>query len=336
MNDTPEVSIIIPTYNRRELLEQAVQSALAQDYDKFEIVIVNNASTDSTQSFLATLRHSRIHVYEQPSWASMQENIWFALHCARGRYAVILSDDDLLAPEFLSHGMSALCSRTDPCFYTVDFGHIDADGHLIGDRPSLLTGVYCEPRLFFRRNWVGLCATLFPVEAVRNIGFVDNMFFDWTWWNVLSLSGFNLAVSSERLAFYRIHPSSTTVRATEWQYAEATRDMYHFLLGRFDQFKELHRLYHDAEARCRYWASREDPTMWRPFVAYGLTHWSFESAKLLLMRCVPLKIVNIVRQVRRRGGMSLPLGLRRVDLLTRPGKTRETPYDSTYAKKSPR
>lgn len=304
MNDTPEVSVIIPTRNRQPFLRQALRSALEQDYQEFEIVIVDNASTDSTKPFLEELCDSRIRVYEQPSYVSMQANIWFAVQQVRGRFAVVLSDDDMLDPQFLTQGMAILSSRGEHLFFTANYRHIDAESRIIGGRTSLLEGQYDDAGLFIRRNVAGLCATLFPVDAVKNMGFVDNMFFDWTWWNALCLAGWSLYVSSAHLAFYRIHETSMMVRSTEQEYAFAARDMYRFLAERFGWFKELKRSYEDVEARCRYWESRKDPATWRSFFRYGLSHWSRESVKLLVMRCMPLRMVDFARH-RLRSGSAL-------------------------------
>lgn len=292
----PEVSIIIPTCNRRYLLEQTLKSALAQDFCEFEIVVVNNASSDTTHDFLATIRDPKIRIYEQPYRVSMQQNVWSALHRARGRFAIILSDDDLLEPEFLRVGMGILALQSDPLFFTANYNQIDLQGNPVGQRSFLLPeGLYHQPHLFFKKNVAGLCATLFPLDMVKRIGFVDNIFFDWTWWNSLCLSGLSVFVSSCQLASYRIHPSSITVESSDMEYAKATRDMYQFLLQRFGYRNELYRLYHDVEARVRYWESRQDHRKLWPFVTYTGGHLSFETVKLLMMRCMPLRTVTMLR-----------------------------------------
>ena len=58
VNKKPLVSIMIPTYNRESLIEEALMSALAQDYENFEVVVVDNKSTDRTFDILKTYEKS--------------------------------------------------------------------------------------------------------------------------------------------------------------------------------------------------------------------------------------------------------------------------------------
>jgi len=57
---TPRCSVILPTYNRLRTLPRAVESVLAQDMPEFELIIVDDASTDGTRAWLAGLRDPRI------------------------------------------------------------------------------------------------------------------------------------------------------------------------------------------------------------------------------------------------------------------------------------
>lgn len=294
----PEVSIIIPTCNRRHFLEQSLQSALSQNFESFEIVVVDNASTDSTKRFLGSIQEPKVRVFEQSRRVSMQENIWQALQHAYGEFSVVLCDDDLLNSEFLAHGIKALHAQVDPFFFTAAYNHIDSEGDPIRLRKSVPEGgVYRDPHMFASRNRAALSATLFPTKAVRDIGFVDNIFFDWAWWNSLCLSGLGVCVSSSPLASYRIHRLSMQV--SDFEYAEATRDMCHFLANRYGSFKQLDLLLKTAETKRLYWGSRHDPSQLLPFVAYGCTHWSPQTLKLLLMRCLPLDTVNFLRHMLR-------------------------------------
>lgn len=60
------ISVIIPTYNRAELLKRAAQSVLAQTYKDFELIIVDDGSTDNTKEIVESLNDSRIvYVYQK-------------------------------------------------------------------------------------------------------------------------------------------------------------------------------------------------------------------------------------------------------------------------------
>ncbi len=96
INNKPLVSIIIPTFNRDKYLIDAIESALNQTYSNIEIVISNNASTDTTDSIICEyLKDKRIIYNKNPSNVGMVKNWNLALNkFAKGKYAIILADDE--------------------------------------------------------------------------------------------------------------------------------------------------------------------------------------------------------------------------------------------------
>ncbi len=100
-NTHPVVSVIIPTYNRSHLVQRAVKSVLAQTYDDFELIVVNDASTDKTKEVIRNFEDKRI-IYicnEQNRGASAARNM--GIISARGKYIALLDDDDEWLPEKL-------------------------------------------------------------------------------------------------------------------------------------------------------------------------------------------------------------------------------------------
>jgi len=89
------VSIVIPTYNRARLLERAVRSVLRQTYKDFEIIIVDDNSTDNTQSVVFDLKDERIRYvkHEKNRGGSAARNT--GIRIARGFLVTFLDDDDL-------------------------------------------------------------------------------------------------------------------------------------------------------------------------------------------------------------------------------------------------
>ena len=93
-----EVSVIIPTYNRRELVARAVRSALAQTRPVEEIIVIDDGSTDGTELSLATEFGDRIrYVRQENGGVSSARN--HGLRIARGRYLALLDSDDEWLPE---------------------------------------------------------------------------------------------------------------------------------------------------------------------------------------------------------------------------------------------
>jgi glycosyltransferase involved in cell wall biosynthesis len=93
----PLVTAVIPTYNRAWILAEALDSVLAQDYDRLELIVVDDGSSDGTSDLLATYG-SRITVLRQENrGVSAARNRGVA--AARGRYVAFLDSDDLWHPQ---------------------------------------------------------------------------------------------------------------------------------------------------------------------------------------------------------------------------------------------
>ena len=97
-NENPLVSIVITSYNRANYIENAIESALAQDYPNLEIIISDNCSTDNTYNVINKyLSDPRISYYKNQSNIGMIPNFKIATEeRARGKYITYISSDDYL------------------------------------------------------------------------------------------------------------------------------------------------------------------------------------------------------------------------------------------------
>jgi glycosyltransferase involved in cell wall biosynthesis len=93
MTDTPFFSVVIPTYNRASLLVKSVNSVLAQTCADFELIIVDDGSTDNTREVVMSFSDSRIHYYyKENEERNLARN--FGIEKARGKYVCFLDSDD--------------------------------------------------------------------------------------------------------------------------------------------------------------------------------------------------------------------------------------------------
>lgn len=111
-DDGPLVTIGIPTFNRAHWLKDCVLSALAQSYQRYEIIVSDNASTDQTAGLLSQFSDPRLRVITQERNLGPIPNWNFCVTEAKGDYIVIIPDDDRIAPWMLDRCMSLI--RTDP------------------------------------------------------------------------------------------------------------------------------------------------------------------------------------------------------------------------------
>jgi glycosyltransferase involved in cell wall biosynthesis len=99
----PTVSIVMPVYNTQKYLEEAIGSVLAQSFDDFELIAVNDGSTDDSPAILNRYRKRdpRIHVLHQNNnGISAARNS--GMRYARGKYIAVMDSDDVCLPERLS------------------------------------------------------------------------------------------------------------------------------------------------------------------------------------------------------------------------------------------
>ena len=100
-SDNPIVSVIIPTYNRANLLPRAVDSILSQTFTDYEIIIVDDHSSDITQDVISNLRDSRIRSIRHERNKGQSASINTGITNSRGEYIAFLDDDDEWLPDKL-------------------------------------------------------------------------------------------------------------------------------------------------------------------------------------------------------------------------------------------
>lgn len=98
----PQISVIIPTYNRQHCLPHAVKSVLGQDFENFEIIVVDDASTDGTGQIGLELMDPRIRYIRLPERVGAQAARNQGLALSRSDLVCFLDSDDLMLPRSLS------------------------------------------------------------------------------------------------------------------------------------------------------------------------------------------------------------------------------------------
>jgi glycosyltransferase involved in cell wall biosynthesis len=127
---TPLVSTVIPTYNRRRLIERSVDSALAQTYRHQEVIVVDDGSTDGTGDFLQERYGQRIRYLWQPNGGvSNARN--HGMRLARGDLIALLDSDDLWDPTKLERQVQFLLAHSDFGMVLTDVRRVDGAGNPI-------------------------------------------------------------------------------------------------------------------------------------------------------------------------------------------------------------
>ena len=159
------VSIIMPSYNTASFIEETIQSVLNQTYTNWELIIVDDCSTDNTDEVLENIKDSRIRYFknDKNSGAAVSRNK--ALREARGQWIAYLDSDDLWMPEKLEKQIHFMETNGYAFSYT-NYEEIDVNGNktgvsITGPKKITKTGMfnYCWPgclTVMFDANKIGL------------------------------------------------------------------------------------------------------------------------------------------------------------------------------------
>ena len=119
------ISVIIPLYNKEPIIERSLQSVLSQDYDDFEVVVVNDGSTDRSADIVRSINDPRIRLIEQENGGPSKARNTGTKN-ARGEWIVFLDADDELLPGAIELFVESRKSYPDYDFY--NFSWYSDDG----------------------------------------------------------------------------------------------------------------------------------------------------------------------------------------------------------------
>lgn len=151
MNNNPLVSIGIPTYNRPQELQKAIEALINQTYKNLEIIISDNCSPNPEVENICQqyiLKDNRIIYYRQNENIGMARNGEFVLHKATGEYYMWCMDDDWISENFIKESIDFLLKNP---FYSIVFGNMNfynLDYSLVRKCPQIsFDDEYAEERM---------------------------------------------------------------------------------------------------------------------------------------------------------------------------------------------
>jgi glycosyltransferase involved in cell wall biosynthesis len=207
MNNKPLVSIILPTYNGARYVRYAIESCLNQNYDNIELIIVNDASTDSTPLILEEYRRSdpRVKIITNKINKKLPESLNIGHRAASGEYQTWTSDDNLYTVEAINVMLDYLIRN--PKLDIVYTNYIEVDENNTTIRIVTMPDYYN----LVEGNCIGACF-LYKKMVFEKLNGYDNYLFlaeDYDFW--IRASEFfkidHLNVSPYR---YRLQPNSLT------------------------------------------------------------------------------------------------------------------------------
>ena len=206
MNDL--VSILMPTFNAEKFIKAAVESVQKQTYENWEMILVDDASTDETVKIIADFiqKESRIKHYQLQtnSGNGFARNI--ALEKASGKYIAFLDADDLWFPEKLEKQIQFL--KANNLSFTFSFYDcIDDNGNNLNRRVQ--TPIPLTYKQLFFCNYVGNLTAIYDADFFGKIKLESSQKRqDWRLWLTILKQIKTAEAVPESLAFYRIRKDS--------------------------------------------------------------------------------------------------------------------------------
>ena len=176
---SPAVSVVLPTYDRERLLGRAGSSVLAQTYCDFELIVVDDGSTDGTRAVMRSMSDPRLRYLrlERNRGAAAARNAGIAV--ARGEYVAFQDSDDEWLPAKLELHMRAFetASPEVGVVYS-DMHRVFADGTVrYRPSPTVLCGVLIDAmRGFYQVCGLGIQAAVIRRECFARVGGFDEAF----------------------------------------------------------------------------------------------------------------------------------------------------------------
>ena len=220
----PKVSVVIPNYNHARYLRRRIDSVLQQTYQDFEIILLDDNSTDDSRQILSSYAGDpRVRLEFNSANSGSPFKQWNkGVRMARSEYVWIAESDDYADERFLERLVAVLDSESEVAFAYCQSWRVSADDQIEGFAdlyfayldPLAWTANYCVDGLEeCRRHLVLECtvpnasAALFRKAVFEAVGGADESFrmcADWKLWISMALKG-KVAFLSEPLNYYRCH-----------------------------------------------------------------------------------------------------------------------------------
>ncbi len=219
------LTVLVPNYNTAHLLPLTLKSLLAQTYRDFELIVLDNCSTDGAAEAAEAIDDPRLKVIRADTHVGMAANWNRAVDLVRTPYFALCHSDDEYEPEFLEVVLGHLQEHPDAFIAHCKVTTIDENGEAIrseaesykdsfwpADDPYERSG-RDEIAALSRGNYILMPSVIYRTEAARKIGpFSEEYDFapDWVYWVSGVLVGYSVVGTHRRLVRYRRHPEMTT------------------------------------------------------------------------------------------------------------------------------
>ncbi len=211
----PRISVIMPLYNAEKYVEQAINSILNQTYQDFELIIVDDKSTDKSYEICRRIKDKRIRLFQNNCNFGISQTRNIALQHTNGEYIAIMDDDDIAPLYRLEKEIVFLDYHKDIIAVGGHCRFIDEKGNDLGKQWNIFTNPkYINAHIIFS-NPIPNSAGMIRNEILQkyNIRYQDGMYGteDYRFWAECSMYGF-LGNIDEVMLYWRKTNAGVTNR----------------------------------------------------------------------------------------------------------------------------
>ncbi len=205
------ISIVTSTYKRPQLLKRAIESVLAQTYEDWELIIVNDDPDYETKGVIESFNDKRIcYIAMSGHFGCDTRPKNRGIQASSGKYIAFLDDDSVFRPDHLQALLKAL--EANP-----SVAGVYGDRWIYEAEKSISIGIYHEfdPYLMMRRNYIDTSDVLIRKEAIVAVGGFDERYkkyVDWNLWVRMMKAGYRFKRVPLVLTDYHVYPHSKSNR----------------------------------------------------------------------------------------------------------------------------
>jgi hypothetical protein len=204
----PKASIIIPNYNHARYLGDAIRSVLDQEYREFEIIVVDDGSTDNSREVVEGFGDRVRYIWQENQGLSAARNT--GIRAAKGEVVSFLDADDMYTPDFLSTLESVLEAVSDIEAAYCGFQFMDIEGQLLPQSELKAVPARQFYHVLLRGNFLAAHCMLVRKRTFEKVGLFDEGLRaceDWDMWLRISRQ-FKVVGVAKALVKYRVQPGS--------------------------------------------------------------------------------------------------------------------------------
>ncbi len=219
LKSSPKISVIMPCYNRESYISQAIESILYQTYTDFELIIIDDCSTDNTLKIVASYakQDNRIILVKKFKNSGIVEGLNIGLYLARGKYIARMDDDDISLPQRFEKQLKYMENNSEIAVLGSLFHFIKNDKIIKNNAFNWVKETEPTCQSFILHFFCGMCH---PTAFIRK-EFLDknNLFYledfkyseDYVLWVQILKNGGKIANYPEVLLYYRLHPNRSSI-----------------------------------------------------------------------------------------------------------------------------